>query len=385
MKRYVTYMLISFMFLSCSQSFKKGVPLLSLLSGNEELINTSTGVGTGTATGSSTGTGIATGTGTGSGTTTGSGTGTGTTTGTGTGTTSNPEIDVLISSVSYASGSNYSFGTILRGSTSASITFTISNTGMADLTLSAALSLSGANPGDFILTQPGVSNITASSTTTFTLQFVPQGIGQRTASLSISNNDADEGTYIINLSAIGSGKYIFVSSGTYNGNLKGTFANGIAGADNICSNEKNANFASLPGLGTDYKALLVDDTNRVACTTPNCGGGVAEHIDWILQANTYYVKDNGGVPVQLFLSDSKGLFTSLDTAFDSTAGKLWWTGLNSDWKTDIATYCDTWKDGTAFFSGITGKSNVINLTSINDGNAFGEACNTSKYILCVQQ
>ncbi|MEZ4939657.1 MAG: HYR domain-containing protein [Saprospiraceae bacterium] len=89
-------------------------------------------------------------------------------------------------------------GTVVR-------TFTIENTGTADLTIPAAgITLSGANMADFTvggISLPAV--IAASGSTTFTVTFDPSAAGLRSASLSITNDDADENPYNFDIQGTG--------------------------------------------------------------------------------------------------------------------------------------------------------------------------------------
>ncbi|MBK8965968.1 MAG: SBBP repeat-containing protein [Lewinellaceae bacterium] len=81
-------------------------------------------------------------------------------------------------------------GTVVR-------TFTIENTGTADLTIPAAgITLSGANMADFTvggITLP--ATITGGNATTFTVTFDPSAAGLRSATVNIANDDSDENPY----------------------------------------------------------------------------------------------------------------------------------------------------------------------------------------------
>jgi len=124
-----------------------------------------------------------------------------------------PEIDVQGNSVSIASGDtspstadhtdfgsvNVSSGTVVR-------TFTIQNTGTEALTLNGSplVALSGANTSDFMVTtQPAVSSVAASGSTTFQITFDPSAVGVRTATVTIANNDSDEGSYTFAIQGAG--------------------------------------------------------------------------------------------------------------------------------------------------------------------------------------
>ncbi|MFN8416094.1 MAG: glycosyl hydrolase family 8 [Cytophagaceae bacterium] len=115
-----------------------------------------------------------------------------------------PEINVAQGSTNLPSGSgNYSFGTQQQGVASAAVTFTVQNTGTADLTI-GTITKGGANPGDFTITQVTSSTVIGSSSTTFTVVFTPSASGSRSASISIPNNDSDENPYTFIVSGSGS-------------------------------------------------------------------------------------------------------------------------------------------------------------------------------------
>ncbi|NIN92661.1 choice-of-anchor D domain-containing protein, partial [bacterium] len=79
------------------------------------------------------------------------------------------------------------------------VTFTIENTGTVNLTLTTPLSLGGADADQFSIRQQPSSPVLPSGNTTFIIRFTPTSAGSKTASLSITNNDADENPYNLNL------------------------------------------------------------------------------------------------------------------------------------------------------------------------------------------
>lgn len=83
---------------------------------------------------------------------------------------------------------NHDFGNQLVGSTSTPETFTITNTGNADLTI-GTIALSGADAGDFSVTQAVSSTVAQGNNTTFTVSFSPTSLGSKTATVTIPNND----------------------------------------------------------------------------------------------------------------------------------------------------------------------------------------------------
>ena len=103
-------------------------------------------------------------------------------------------------------------------------TFTIENTGSADLNLTGVpkVIVGGTHAGDFTVTvQPSTPVASGGGTTTFQVQFDPSATGLRTATISIANDDADENPY--NFSIQGTG-----CRGTISGNVS-VSGNGLAG------------------------------------------------------------------------------------------------------------------------------------------------------------
>lgn len=126
------------------------------------------------------------------------------------GTTSFQEINVrkATTSINILSGTEYDFQTqqIAASAPAGKLgTLTIENLGFATLNLTGTTKvvLSGTNAADFILTQPTLGSLALSQTTDFTVTFKPTTVGDKTATLTIANNDGDENPYIINL--IGTG------------------------------------------------------------------------------------------------------------------------------------------------------------------------------------
>ncbi|MGO8748353.1 MAG: choice-of-anchor D domain-containing protein, partial [Thermoguttaceae bacterium] len=75
-------------------------------------------------------------------------------------------------------------------SQNAAQTFTISNPGTAPLVLtgSAPVKITGPQAGDFAVTQPSVTTIQPGGSATFSINFCPQGVGSRTATVTVTSN-----------------------------------------------------------------------------------------------------------------------------------------------------------------------------------------------------
>lgn len=119
-------------------------------------------------------------------------------------------------------------GTVVR-------TFTILNSGGADLTLTGSspyVSISGANAADFTVTSTPSTPIAPAGSTTFNITFDPSALGTRTATVSIANDDSDENPYTFAIQGTGvnaNNSDIIESSGfTYTSNIN-YLANQAAG------------------------------------------------------------------------------------------------------------------------------------------------------------
>ena len=123
----------------------------------------------------------------------------------------NPELDVTIDGVAATTPGKKDFGTISVLTSSAATTVTLKNSGAASLVLKdPKVSITGAT-ADFTIDQSTLpTTIEPGSSGSFKVTFKPQTTGSKTAKLSISTNDIDEGTFIIDLtgSAIKQGQTI---------------------------------------------------------------------------------------------------------------------------------------------------------------------------------
>jgi hypothetical protein len=110
-----------------------------------------------------------------------------------------PEIEVRQPSVSViADGGTKNFGAVAVNG-SASLVFTIKNTGAGDLT-GLGITFDGTDPSVFSVTSPPVTPVSGpTGSTTFTVRFAPTTSGPKTAALHIANNDSDENPYDITL------------------------------------------------------------------------------------------------------------------------------------------------------------------------------------------
>ncbi len=95
-----------------------------------------------------------------------------------------------------------SFGTVKVGETSSAKTFTIKNTGTTQL-INLAISSTGNNPNDFIVSALSKTSLDPGGQTTFKVNFKPTATGTRSAIIHIGSNDADENPFDIKLTGMG--------------------------------------------------------------------------------------------------------------------------------------------------------------------------------------
>ncbi len=95
----------------------------------------------------------------------------------------------------------YTFANAVNGTTGNSQTFTLQNTGGANLTSISVSKAATGNPGDFTLNTTGTAiSLTPNSTTTFTVTFAPSAVGARSAVIQIASNDVTQNPFRINVS-----------------------------------------------------------------------------------------------------------------------------------------------------------------------------------------
>ncbi|MDO8540474.1 MAG: choice-of-anchor D domain-containing protein [Opitutaceae bacterium] len=112
-----------------------------------------------------------------------------------------PEINVQGNGANIADGDttptttdHTDFGSADINSVTVTRTYTVQNTGSATLSV-GTVTISGTNAADFTVTAQPATSVAAGGSTTFSVQFDPSADGLRTASLSFTNDDADESPY----------------------------------------------------------------------------------------------------------------------------------------------------------------------------------------------
>lgn len=158
---------------------------------------------------------------------------------------------------------------------------------------------------------------------------------------------------------------VFVTAATSSGNLGGVF-----GADEKCRVD-----TQNPDLNVNFKAMVVDGSQRIASLTSDTGDG---QVDWVLSPLETYVRSEDGATIGT--AGSNGLLTFPVSAAVATTGAQVWTGLTGTWTT--GTHCFNWTEG---FSGIgeKGLRTATNSSLIQDSTA--DICTSPYSVYCVEQ
>ena len=142
------------------------------------------------------------------------------------------------------------FGTTREGSLSSPQMFTVTNKGISDLVIGAAL-VTGQNANEFILQSDGCSMQTVPPDGSCMVQvaFSPASGGAKGAYLSIPSNDPDQNPFFIPLSGMGLEQYslTIIRAGSGSGKVTDTLVDIDCGAD--CSGQY------APGAVVTLKAL----------------------------------------------------------------------------------------------------------------------------------
>jgi hypothetical protein len=159
-----------------------------------------------------------------------------------------PEINLKRYTTNIASGQQgWNFGSVLTGSTSSAVTFTIENIGNAALTVTGIAS----SLPEFTLSAPAVPfTVAAGSTRTFTLAFAPSVAGTVTTTVTIANDDDNESSYT------------FTAPGT-----------GLTPTPSIKVRKGTTEIADGTTLGNDFGTVYLGETSQpVAFTIDNTAG-----------------------------------------------------------------------------------------------------------------
>ena len=139
---------------------------------------------------------------------------------------------------------------------------------------------------------------------------------------------------------------------------------GINGADDKCQADSQC------PAGKTCKAVISDNTTRIACTEDGCGTGYS--VDWTLSPNTYYVNVLGNI---IGLTNESAIFpfTMGYVLQNPIGGGRVWTGLTGNWISNNDGVCQDWTHGRSghvdTIGGLLGEGSSTTYSSIGTGTA----------------
>ena len=193
----------------------------------------------------------------------------------------NPEINVVYAATSYASGDAVPLAGTTYGGSSTDYTLTIENTGTGNLTVTA--DIVSADGSMTIQTAP-TTPVAGSGSTTMVVRFTPTVDGGSSSVLTLTNNDANESSYVLTLqaAAICTGTLqvtnplgvVAASGGTYEfgsievavGTRAKTFVLTNSGVGELNSIDVSSNSASFVVTALTNTALSAAGTMNVTVT-----------------------------------------------------------------------------------------------------------------------
>jgi len=224
-----------------------------------------------------------------------------------TGTGTDPEINVQGNSVTIADGDatpsstdHTDFGNQSICSGTITRTFTVQNTGTANLTISS-VNISGTNAADFSVASSPSPLVTSSGSTTFQVEFDPSASGTRTATVTVNSDDCDESIYDFAIQGTGSAVSVSLSSQTnvscYNGSngAATVSASGGAGSLTYSWSPGGGTTAAITGLAAQTYTCTVSDANSCTATqTVTISQPAAVTITVTAQSNVSCTGGNNG-------------------------------------------------------------------------------------------
>lgn len=191
------------------------------------------------------------------------------------------------------------------------VSYTIANLGQATLTLTGnpAVTIAGAQAGDFVVSSQPAASVAGGGSTTFTIRFDPSAIGPRYATVSIPHGDSPNApfTFAIRGEGLGGG------AGVLGNDSEGAFARNIDDAQ-IHGNRFQAPVAMRI---SEVRAKVLELTGILKCAVYSDTNGIADRL---LRSSVEVINATNGwnrfaltTPLDLAAGDSYWLVIWSDT------------------------------------------------------------------------
>jgi hypothetical protein len=171
-------------------------------------------------------------------------------------------------------------------------------------------------------------------------------------------------------------KLVFMTAIAYDGNL-----GGICGADEKCNNDSNK-----PN-GSNFKAMVVDGTNRINYSSDQ---GTDGRLDWVFQTGVSYFRSDY---VYLGTASAGAVLRNLSNPFEpidenNYHWQNYWTGIGSG-NTWAGDNCNGWTQNYVSWIGSNywrvGGRDVNVIVYYDTYNSGSSDCSDSKRLVCVEQ
>ncbi len=143
-------------------------------------------------------------------------------------------------------------------------TFTVENTGSADLTISSIMI---GNTTDFAVSAISGSPITAGNSETFTVIFNPQSSGLISTTVTVNNNDADENPYTFDVQGTGISFDVTNTNDSGAGSLRAAITNANANPGNTITFSVAGTLTPSTDLPTITEGVTIDGTTAPSYAT----------------------------------------------------------------------------------------------------------------------
>jgi DNA-binding beta-propeller fold protein YncE len=225
-----------------------------------------------------------------------------------------------------------SFSSTGVGGTGDTYTATITNTSAAGLVTLGTITVSGTDPGDFLVSGGTCTNggaVAAGASCSIAVQFSPTAAGNRSASLTVTADD-NNSPHSLSLSGTGtiSAKCIVIDPSTPT-----TLHAGLDGAGVYTSTDSGATWTAATTEPTNkrVKALVIKPGDSTTLYAATYGSGVFVSTDsgdtWSACTNTNLANLN---MVSLSIDASGKLYAGTEAGvFTSSDGCATWTAINS--------------------------------------------------------
>lgn len=194
------------------------------------------------------------------------------------------------------------FGSAAAGSGRITRTFTITNSGDADLRLTGSprIEVSGPQATEFTVTLPPTDMIPRhGGTATFEVTFAPTGPWLRTANLTVANDDPDEGSFQFPIQGVG--QETLWASYTTGAEIPLTVPNGIV----TTGSRVNFAFAFEPRTGTELMVIDNRGSGFINGAFEDLGPGQSVDLTYAGTTHAFVANYSGGDGNDLVLSWKK--------------------------------------------------------------------------------